>query len=882
MGWLKQVLSRRRRYNELAESIREHLEEKIEDLMDAGLSREEATRTAHREFGNVTLIEERSREVWQWPRLESVLGDVKYAGRQLWRNPGFTATVVLTLALSIGPNTAIFSLVNALLLKDLPYPHPDHMGTIYARTNGSESSSGRISIDGEQWELLRDNVPSLASAVSTSRTNRVNLQGGTHVQYLHAARISARYFDVLGLHPILGRNFSEDEDRPHGPRTAILSYSLWRTAFGANPNVLGQAALLKGEPYTIIGVMPENATTPLNADIYTALQPSRMGEGGSPNFRAIVRLRDGANWQQANAEINRAWSQSLRTQRLAKSNPGVQMTYYSVPLQQAQTDSLRPQVLALMLSAGFILLIACANLAGLTLVRMSRRTPEIATRLALGASRWQIERQLWIENLLLALAGGMAGISIGFLALRGLLLLLPEHFLPVATVPLDIRVLGFTLALSVLTSLLFGMLPALTTRKVNLRSSMASRSVIGAGSARLRQGLIAGEVALTVVLLAAAGLLIRTLIHLQTLPPGFNPTGVITAKASVDDARYHDTAAFRKLLNESLAAMREIPGVRNAAVGLTLPYERALLNAVTLSDSQTAPRQITSNWVYVTPGYFDTLQISVLAGRSFTDADSPDTQDVVIVNLAFARKFFHETNPLGRYLNKNLLVVGVVADTVLSSAGRLNAGTAPLTSEETIYLPAAQIDDTKFLSMIHAWFQPSWIVRAAGPLEGLIVQMQRALASADSNLPFSGFYGMQDLMATTLATQRIAVALLTAMASLALLLSAVGIFALVANIVAQRTREIGIRIALGSTIQKSMIHIGKSGASASALGLVLGLILCAGALRAMRSVLYGVGVYDVPTILIVVLTLSAVTLLAATVPTLRIARIDPAKTLREE
>jgi macrolide transport system ATP-binding/permease protein len=885
MGWLKEISSRRRRYSELAESIREHLEEKIENLMEDGLSREEATRTAHREFGNVTLIEERSREVWRWPRLESVWGDVKFAIRQLRRNPGFSVTVALTLALSIGANTAIFSIVNALLLRTLPYAHPERMGTIYARTTGSESSDARRTIDGEQWELLRDNVPSLNSAVSGMRTSGVNLQASSHVQYVHEGRVSAHYFDVLALHPMLGRNLTEDEDRPHGPKTAILSYALWRTAFGGNPNVLGQAILLKGEPCTIIGVLPENASTPLNADVYTALQPSREGEGQAANFQAILRLRDGATWQQADVEINRALTRSVRAQHLAKSGPGAQVTYYLVRLQKGQTDTFRPQVLALMLAAGFILLIACANLAGLTLVRMLRRTGEIATRLALGASRWQMQRQLWIENLLLAVVGGAAGIGVGLLALRGLLLLLPEHFLPVANVPLDCRVLTFTLFLSLLTSVLFGMFPALTTGKVDLRSSMASRAVIGAGSIRLRQGLIAGEVALTVVLLAAAGLLIRTLIHLETMPPGFNPTGVITAKASLDDARYHDPAAFRKLLNESLASMREIPGVQNAAVGLTLPYERALLDAVTLNDGKEAGREITTNWVYVTPGYFDTLQVRVLAGRTFTDADGPDLQHVVVVNQTFARKCFHGANPVGRYLNedsKNILIVGVVADTVLSSAAKLNAGTAPLTSEEAIYLPAAQIVDDKWLSTVHIWIQPSWIVRTAGPVEGLTAQMQRALASADPNLPFSGFYDMKDLMAATLATQRIEVALLAAMASLALLLSAVGIFALVANMVVQRTREIGIRIALGSTIRQAMLGIGSSGVGSSALGLVLGLILCTGALRAMRSVLYGVGVYDLPTILFVVLTLSAVTLLAATVPTLRIARMDPAQTLREE
>jgi macrolide transport system ATP-binding/permease protein len=809
--------------------------------------------------------------------MEAFGQNLKLSARQLWRNPGFTITVVLTLALSVGANTAIFSIVNALLLKNLPYSHPERMGTIYARTTGSRPSDERTGIDGDKWELLRDDVPSLISAVSGEMTSGVNLQSGSQVQYLHAGRVSAHYFDVLALHPFVGRNFSEDEDRPHGPRAAILSYGLWHTTFGGNPNVLGQAALLKGEPYAIIGVLPENAITPLNADVYTALQPSREGEGQGTNFEAITRLRDGSSWEQANIQINRAWAS--RAQRFAKSNPGAQVTYYSVPLQKGETDTLRPQVLVLMLAAGFILLIACANLAGLTLVRMLRRTGEMATRLALGASHWQIQRQLWIENLLLALVGGAAGIGVGFLALRGLLLLLPQHFLPVTTVPLDSHVLAFTLSLSLLTSVLFGMLPALTVGRVDLRASIVSRTVIGSGSVRLRQSLIAGEVALTVVLLAASGLLIRTLIHLETMPPGFNPTGVIAAKVSLDDARYHDPATFRKLLSESLNSMREIPGVQNAAVGLTLPYERALNDGVTLSDGKEAGQQVGTDEVYVTPGYFDTLQIPVLTGRSFTDADGPATQQVVIINQTFARKFFHGANPLGRYLDKNR-IVGVVADTVLSSG--LTSGAAPLTSEETIYLPAAQIAEPRFLTMVHIWFQPSWIVRTNGPVEGLTAQMQRALASTDPNLPFSGFYSMKDLMAATLSTQRIEVALLTAMASLALFLSALGIFALVANMVAQRTREIGIRIALGSTIRNAMIHIGKSGFSASALGLGLGLILCVGALRTMRSVLYGVGVYDAPTILIVVLTLAAVTLLAATVPTLRVARIDPAKTLREE
>ena len=423
------------------------------------------------------------------------------------------------------------------------------------------------------------------------------------------------------------------------------------------------------------------------------------------------------------------------------------------------------------------------------------------------------------------------------------------------------------------------MLPALATRNVDLRSSIASRSLAGVGSQRLRQWLIAGEVALTVLLLAAAGLLIRTLIHLETLPPGFNPNGVMTAKASLDEARFHDPATFRKLLDQSTTAMQGIPGVQDAAVGLSLPYERSLImGGIVLSDGKEAGQKAMADEVYVSPGYFSTLQIPVLIGRAFNEGDRSDTQHVAVVNQTFVRRFFHGSNPIGRHVNKDTMIVGVVADVAMAPG---IDPVAPLTGEETMYVPATQIGGGQ-LSMVHVWFQPSWIVRTAGPIEGLTAQMQRALAGAAPNLPFSGFYNMRDLQARTLAAQRVEVALLTAMAALALLLSAVGIFALVASIVGQKAREIGIRIALGSTIRQAMVRIGAPGVRASALGLILGLALSAGALRAMHTVLYGIGVYDVPTIATVVVILALVTVIATVVPTLRIAAIDPATTLRDE
>ena len=879
---MKNLFLARRVEAELDEEVRAHLEMLVEEKVRAGMMAENARREALIELGGVDQVKEQVHEVRSGRSLETFFQDFRFGLRMLLKSPGFTLTVILTLALSVGANTAIFSLVNALLLKNLPYAHPERMGTIYTRISGSKPSDERHNLNGEQWELLRDQVPALISGLSGSTTG-VNLKAGSSVQYVRNGRVSARYFDVLALQPVMGRTFSEDEDRPHGPKAVVLSFSLWRNVFGGDSKIVGQSILLKSQPHTVVGVLPQGAVTPLNADVFTSLQANRDGEGRGTNFQVVTRLHEGATWQEADAQINRTWSQ--RANRYdSEGSPGASVSYYSVPLQKGQTDSLRPPVLALMISAGFILLIACANLAGLTLVRMLRRTAEVATRKALGASSWQIERQFWVENLLVALVGGGVAVGVAFLALRLLLSLLPEHFLPVASVSLDGRVLSFTLALSVMTSLLFGMLPALAARKVDFRSSMGERTVAAIGSSRLRQALIAGEVALTVVLLAGAGLLIRSLIHLETLPPGSNPEGLLVAKASLDDVRYHDPATFRKLLDQSIAAIREIPGVQSAAVGSNLPYEFTGNDRVTLSDGKEAGYEGGADWVYVTPGYFETLQMPLLAGRVFTEADGPDAQTVAVVNHAFARKFYGGGNPVGRYINKDTVVVGEVADVPLSSG--LDP-VAPLQTEETLYVPAAQLDQRSsrnhpILSFVHVWIQPNWVVRTAGPVEGLTGSMQRALGSADASLPFSGFYSMKDLLARTLATQRIEVALLGALAALALLLSAVGVFGLVANMVSQRTREIGIRMALGSSVRQAMLQIGRAGIAASALGAVLGLAMSAGALRAMRSVVFGVGVYDASTLSTVVIALALVVSAATILPALKIAKIDPARTLRDE
>jgi len=340
-GMLRNFFHRQQVEEELDDEVHAYVDMLTEERVATGMPAAEARRSAQAEFGGIEQVKQAVRDHRSGAGLELLWRDARFGVRQLFRNPGFTLTVIITLALSIGANTAIFSLVNALLLKNLPYAHPERMGTVYARITGPGASDERTGMDGEKWELLRDNVPALISAVAGG-TSGVNLQAGSRVQYVRDGRVSAHYFDVLSLQPLMGRNFSLEEDRPHGPHAAILSYGLWRTVFGTDPNILGQSILLKGEPYTVIGILPDGATTPSNADLYTALQPSRDGEGGGTNFEAIVRLREGSTWQEADTEINRAWS--ARARHYEAGSPGSKLTYYSVPLQKAETDTLRPQV----------------------------------------------------------------------------------------------------------------------------------------------------------------------------------------------------------------------------------------------------------------------------------------------------------------------------------------------------------------------------------------------------------------------------------------------------------------------------------------------------------------------------------------------------------
>ena len=816
--------------------------------------------------------------------------DLRYALRQLHKSPGFAAIAILTLALGIGCNTTIFSMVSAFLLRALPYPEPDRLAVIIRHVEGVSPQNGQFvqeddpTQDGKTWEEVRDQIPSVQAAVFGG-TSGVNLVAGSapgsEIRFVQNMRVSARYFSVLGITPLLGRSFTEEEDRPNGPNTVILSYVLWQSIFHGDQDIVGKPVTLKGEPYTVVGVLPRNTQVQgygSPADLWTPLQPHQSGECGGQNCEIIIRLKQGASWQQASAElshIRKDWIDETAKEKF-------HAWFYVSPLAQNLDNGMKDPVLLLMLAVGLILLIACTNLAGLMLVRITRRTPELATRLALGATRWKILRQLWAEGLLLSLLGAVAGLLLALATLAALQGFLPDFMMPLGGLKLDVRVLAFTFAASVLSSLLFGALPALQVRRVDIRSSIAAGShTVVQGSSRLRRVLVSAQVALTIVLLAGAGLLVRTLIYLETLPNGFDPANVLSAKLSLDDARYRNPAAFRNLLERSVAEMRKIPGVEDAAVGLSLPYERGLNDGVKILDGKFAGKDWGSSMAYVTPGYFNVLRIPILAGRGIAETDAPNSTPVAVINVDFAREFFGEPYPIGRHVETSkhsYTVVGVVQN-VAKKPGM--GSDQPITTEPVVYIPATQTDQG-LINIAHVWFQPSWIVRTRQPLEGTAHAMQQVLTRVDSQLPFSGFYSMQDLLAQNLIQQRIEVALIVTFAGLALLLSALGVYGLVSNLVTQRKREFGIRIAFGSSLPAAIFDVGSDGVRAAIYGLVLGIGISLLVLRVLHSQLYGIRYYDPFTFSMVVAAILGVATLASVLPALRLANLDPAETLRTE
>ena len=814
-----------------------------------------------------------------------IADDFRFGWRQLVKAPGFTITAVLTLGLAIGANTAVFSLVDAALLKPLPYPDAGRLGTmaaIYTR-NGEVVERGWAGLDGRTWEALRDNAPSVDAAIYSGLSARVSLVTNGRTQTVMPQRVSAGYFRVLGVPPAIGREFTVEEDVVGGPALAVLGDRLWRSVFNADAGVVGQTILLKGEPHVVIGIMPAAFKGNTDADLWTPLRPSLTGEGGGTNYGFVARIKDGVSWPQAAAEIGAA-ADSARERRTSAS--GVTMSYTLAPLHDAMANDVRLPLILLTVSVALVLLVACVNLAGLLLARAGRRTREIATRLAVGGNRGAVVRQLLVESFVLAACGGLAGLAIGAATLEALQATGQNLLLtPWSQSTLDARVLSVTIGLTTITAILFGLVPAVQATRLDVQAALAeggTRSIAGGAKGWPRRLLVVVEVAFGVVLLVGAGLLTRTFIHLQSQSPGFDPRQITVASASLEDARYEQHERVAQLFERSIERLRGISGVESAAVSLGLPYERILnMGARVVQPTGDPGGFVFTTVTYVTPGYFETLRLPVLRGRSFADADAASSFKVVVVNEVFARRHFAGREAVGEAVNvggADRQIVGVVAN--VQQRGGFN-GFGPIDALPAIYMPFSQFPPNGLLT-IHGWFSPAWIIREARPGAVTELAVRRAIEEIDPQLAIGPLRGIDEVRNAALARQRMLMLLVAALGGLALFLAAIGIHALIASGVTERTRELGIRMALGATVRQTVVDAARPGIILAIAGVAIGCAMAFGVSGLIRNLLWGVRGNDPFTFIVVVATLLAVAITASLLPALRIRTLDPVSMLRSE
>jgi predicted permease len=807
--------------------------------------------------------------------------DFRYALRLLRRSPSLSAIIVVTLALCIGANTAIFSVIDATLLRPLPYPQPDRLASVvtHFRDHGAEGDGAGQT--GATWELVRDHASFLDAAAEGS-ADGVNFATGGTAQYVQQQRVGAGFFRVLGVAPLIGREFTREEDRPGGPAVVVLSHHFWKRVFQGDRAAVGRSIMLRGEPYTVIGVMPEGFRTDAAADVWTPLRPSTSGEGGGSNYEIIARLKPGVTWAQADGQMEAIGAREIAEMKLPKD---VSLRFHLVSLQQSETADVRRPILIAWAAVGLVLLIGCANVASLLLARAGARSREIATRMALGGGRRAVARQLLVESFVLAILGGAAGLLVGFAGLRALQVLAADSFPIPEAMRLDGRMLAATACMALLCSLFPGVFPAIDASGVDIRAALTeagTRGVAGTRKRWTRRMLVSGEVALAVVLLIGAGLLIRTLTHLYQLRPGFDPANVNTASFSLQDARYSTARKVNQLFDGGLAQIRELPGVESAAVGLTLPYQRGLNDAFRRADGPEASAEdLITDENYVTPDYFRTLRIPLLRGRDFRASDGPTSAPVAIVNNAFVKKYLSRQEALGSHLMtrpETREVVGVVGD-VQEAAGWGDFG--PLGTVPMIYIPAAQTSDD-YVKVVHVWFPPHWVVRAAGQPENVTRGIEHVAETIDPLLPISAFRTIQELRSRSLGEQRFHATLLATLSGLALLLAVIGLYGLMSQSVMERRREMGIRLALGSSLSRAIRDAALPGVLLALTGVAAGCVLAGLSVRVLEHQLWGVTATDPLTFVTVPLTLLFIAALASLIPALRIGKLNPADTLRDE
>jgi putative ABC transport system permease protein len=827
--------------------------------------------------------------------MSSLLSDLRHSLRVLKTNPGFTTVAVVALALGIGANTAIFSVVNAVLLAPLPYPQPDRIMRLDRSYKGESEGGNSVSIPKFMaWKKANQTFQALA--LYDFSGPGLNLGSGDRPQQIKGIHVSAEYFQVFGVSPSSGRTFLPQEDQPNGPKAAVLSNDLWRNRFGSDLSLVGKPILLSGDTYTVVGILPASFHSDPPADVFIPMQADPDSTNQGHSLLAAGRLKPGATLESAKANMIVAGEQ-FRT-----ANPKWMDKTESVavmPLRDAMVGNVRLALMILVGAVGFVLLIACANIANLLLARAAGRQREIAIRTAVGASRGDLIRQLLTESLLLSTIGGVLGLLIGTWSVPLLLAVSPGN-LPrindqghVASVvsALDWHVLAFTFAVALLTGVLFGLLPALRVSKLDVNSVLkeaSGRSGTGLRHNRVRSILVAGEMALAVILVAGAALMIRTFVGLRSIQPGFDPHNVITLQTSLSGGRYDSAAKAETMTRQVVEHIEALPGVRAAAATVMLPVDSLGLDLpFTLEGVPPAKGDVYNGdelWRFVSPHYFTVLRVPLLRGRAFDQRDTGNSTRVVIINQAFAKKYWPKGDPIGQRvtIGKGLgpqfeeparEIVGVAAN--IREMG-LAGGDRPV-----MYIPQSQVADG-LIKLANSVIPLSWIIQTTADPSSLSAAIQHEIQSVDSQLAASKIRTMDQVISESTARQNFNMLLLTIFAALALLLAAIGIYGLMSYTVEQRTQEIGIRMALGAGRGDMLKSIMRQGMLLSGIGVVIGLAASFGLNRFLGTLLFGVKATDPITYAAVAAILISVALLATYIPARRATLIDPMIALRYE
>ncbi|RMH12288.1 MAG: FtsX-like permease family protein [Gemmatimonadetes bacterium] len=867
-----------RQRRELDEELAFHLEELARELTRSGLSPAEARREARIRLGSVEHVHQRVREERGVAALDETLRNLRYAVRGLRRSPLFATAFLLTLALSIGAATAAFSVADAALWRPPPYPAAERLAYVVPFDPAVGKRPDITSMDGRSWLLLHSEVTFLDLAALSGQTRWVNLDGEHAAARVRQGRVGSGYFRVLGVSPARGREFVPSEDTPGGPPVAILSHRLWTSVFRADPDVLGRTIRLKGEPHTVVGVMPADFRPEGDVEVWTPLRAEVTGEGGGRNYMVVARVPEGMPLAEADARLA-ALEAPLDTGASDR-----EVRFGLLPYLEVAGAAARGPLIALLGAIGLMVLVACANLAGLQLARALSRRRETAIRQAVGGGAGALVRQAVVENAVLGVLGGGAGIALAVVLIRAVGPLAASRLGVWQTLALDGRAVAVSLALTLAVTALFSLVPVYQAGARSLHRSLVagSRTVVGRGSARLRRILVAGQLGLVTPLLFMAGLLVRSYGYLERLDPGFRTDGLVAARASLDDVRYADRESVSALFRETLARLRQTPGVADAAVSLTLPYERALNVSLRLPGTGA---WVTTNAVYVTPRVFEVMEIPLLQGRVPTEADRAGGAMAVVVNEAFVARYLKDQPPLDTPLDLDLadgpgaVIVGVVGN-VQQSAGWGEVG-RPVWETPTIYFSVDQASGEQ-LRVFHTWFSPSWVIRVSGDPEASIPALRAAFAAAAPHLPLGEIETLDHVVAQAFSRQRFQAGFLAVAAAVSLLLAGIGLYGIVAHDVLARRGEIGVRMALGATQSRALWTVGASGLRLVVWGLLTGMLAAAAVARLLDHLIWGVEAYDPLVFAGVVLSLTLLSAAAIFLPVSRMSPRDPVEVLREE